>query len=79
MSGVGAQQRARRIAAARPFHHIPKTEMADDFRVLAAGLLPYADNPGAQASALKCLDRAERLDQSPRCGWYPQRPKGWRP
>lgn len=79
MSGVAVLRRRERVRTARPFNHITKAVMAKDFRGQAHSLHAFAATPDAAASALKALDWADKLEQHPRCGWYPHRPKGWRP
>lgn len=80
MSGTSVLLRARARAHARRFgpHHT-KAEYAESMRTMAGSLLQYADDPDARASALHCLDLADQLEKSPRCGWWPHRPKGWLP
>ena len=79
MSGVAVLRRRQRHERRSWNRHITKTEHIETFLVMADSLAQHADNPNARDAALKALDRVDELRVSPRAGWYPARPNGWRP
>lgn len=81
MTSAAALLRARRREAAQPWRaRITKAEHAEHLRDAAAALSKYADrSPEIAENALALLDHADELEVSPRAGWYPKRPVGWRP
>lgn len=80
MTSAAALLRARRREAVRPWDRTTKAEHAEHLRDAAAALAKYADrSPEIVENALALLDHADELEVSPRAGWYPKRPVGWRP
>lgn len=81
MTSAAAVLRTRRRDAARPWpNRTTKTVSAAQLRSAAATLAKYANLSSEVAeNALALLDHADELDVSPRAGWFPKRPKGWRP
>ena len=80
MSGVATLRRRQRHERRNWNRHITKAEHIETYFVMADSLAKYADRSDeCRAHALGALDAIEELRISPRCGWYPARPKGWKP
>lgn len=80
MSGAAQLLRQRHQANARPVQHRTKVSQAAALRACAVSLLtfqpPMPDDVVKQANEM--LDMVGEMLQTPRSGWYPRRPRGWR-
>lgn len=81
MSGAVQVLRARHRANARPhLEHRTRAEYAEAMRAAAICnlRLPGMDREGID-NANEMLERVGDMLTLPRFGWYPRRPKGWKP